>query len=49
MSAKILISDPVNEVCAETLRTNGFEVDQLKLTKEELLATIKVFYLQRNS
>jgi len=41
MSAKILISDPVNEVCAETLRTNGFEVDQLKLTKEELLATIK--------
>jgi D-3-phosphoglycerate dehydrogenase len=40
-SAKILISDPVNAVCADTLRKNGFEVDQLSLTKDQLLASIK--------
>jgi len=41
MAAKILISDPVNTVCADTLRKGGFEVDQLSLTKDQLLASIK--------
>jgi len=41
VAGKILISDPLDPVCAEILRKNGFEVDQLKLTKEELLGTIK--------
>jgi len=41
VAGKILISDPLDTICAEILRKNGFEVDQLKLTKEELLATIK--------
>lgn len=39
--AKILISDPVDQVCANFLKKNGFEVDQIKLTKEELLEKIK--------
>lgn len=38
---KILISDPVDSVCAEILKKNGFHVDQIKLTKEELLVKIK--------
>jgi len=38
---RILISDPVDSICAETLKKNGFTVDQLKLTKEELVAAIK--------
>ena len=42
MAAKILISDPVDFVCANYLRSNGFQVDQVKLSKEELLEKIKV-------
>jgi len=38
---KILISDPVDSVCAEILKKNGFQVDQIKMTKDELLAAIK--------
>jgi D-3-phosphoglycerate dehydrogenase len=38
---KILISDPVDFVCANYLRGHGFQVDQIKLTKEELLEKIK--------
>lgn len=41
MAAKILISDPVDYVCANYLRSHGFQVDQIKLTKEELLEKIK--------
>jgi len=41
VAGKILISDPLDSVCATILKKNGFEVDQLKLSKEELLATIK--------
>ncbi|CAG7727318.1 unnamed protein product [Allacma fusca] len=43
MAAKILISDPVDYVCANTLRSHGFQVDQVKLTKEELLEKIKEY------
>jgi len=38
---KILISDPVDSVCAEYLKKNGCHVDQIKLTKEQLLDNIK--------
>jgi D-3-phosphoglycerate dehydrogenase len=40
---KILISDPVDLCCADILRKNGFQVDQIKLTKEELLVKIKEY------
>jgi len=40
---KILISDPVDTVCVEILKKNGFQVDQIKLTKEELLVKIKEY------
>jgi hypothetical protein len=41
---KILISDPVDTVCANFLQKNGYNVDQIKLTKEQLLENIKVFF-----
>lgn len=39
---KILISDPVDSVCADYLQKHGFHVDQIKLTKEQLIENIKV-------
>jgi D-3-phosphoglycerate dehydrogenase len=38
---KILITDPVDSVCANYLIKNGCHVDQIKLTKEQLLENIK--------
>lgn len=40
--AKVLITDPVDAVCANYLIKNGCHVDQIKLTKEQLLENIKV-------
>jgi len=42
MAPRILISDPVDNVCAAYLQKHGFDVDQIKLTKEQLLNVIKV-------
>lgn len=39
---KILITDPVDNVCANYLKKHGCHVDQIKLTKEQLLENIKV-------
>ncbi|ODM96869.1 D-3-phosphoglycerate dehydrogenase [Orchesella cincta] len=41
MPAKILITDPVDAVCANYLIKNGCHVDQIKLSKEQLLENIK--------
>lgn len=41
-SARILITDPVDTVCANYLQKNGLHVDQIKLTKEQLIENIKV-------
>lgn len=40
--ARILISDPVDTVCANYLKKHGCTVDQIKLTKEQLIQNIKV-------
>jgi hypothetical protein len=40
--ARILISDPVDGVCAAYLQKHGYTVDQIKLSKEQLLDVVKV-------
>ena len=39
---RVLISDPLDPVCASILKQKGVHFDQLKLTKDELLNVIKV-------
>ncbi len=45
---KILITDPVDSVCANYLQKHGFHVDQIKLTKEELLENVKVKKIRKS-
>jgi hypothetical protein len=40
--ARILISDPVDGVCAAYLQKHGYTVDQIKLSKEQLLDVVEV-------
>jgi hypothetical protein len=40
--ARILISDPVEGVCAAYPQKHGYTVEQIKLSKEQLLDVVKV-------